>query len=207
MAKRKGARRGKASPKRRKRVPAPRSVKRPKRKPRAGHKKTAQKKSQAKKSTPARKRVARPRSSKPKSKATPATSFRSGKKPRLDRVRRTLDEIVPTPPSSLRMDRHGSAARTGRAELAESRVDHGAMAAVTGGDVDVNVEDAYFAGEEAPGGDNPTPDQDVVDEIGKALGLEYADHEELKGSDKITERDRHRWEMDPASSEDYKDRK
>ncbi len=81
------------------------------------------------------------------------------------------------------------------------------MAAVTGGDVDVNVEDAYFAGEEAPGGDNPTPDQDVVDEIGKALGLEYADHEELKGSDKITERDRHRWEMDPASSEDYKDRK
>ena len=42
--------------------------------------------------------------------------------------------------------------------------------AITGGDVDVDVEDAYFTGDEAPGGDNPTPDQDVVDDIGKALG-------------------------------------
>ena len=32
------------------------------------------------------------------------------------------------------------------------------------------------------------------------------DAEELKGSEKITERDRHRWEYDPASAEDYRDR-
>jgi hypothetical protein len=130
------------------------------------------------------------------------------KTPRLDRVRRTLDETVPTPPSSLNMDRHGSAARTGRAEIAETLVDHRGMSpAITAGDVDVDVEDAYFTGDEAPGGDNPTPDQDVVDDIGKALGVQYEDSEELKASDKIVERDRHRWEMDPASSEDYKDRK
>ena len=55
------------------------------------------------------------------------------------------------------------------------------MAGVTGGDVDVDVEDAYFTGDEAPGGDNPTPDQDIVDDIGKALGVEYQDNEELKG--------------------------
>jgi hypothetical protein len=39
------------------------------------------------------------------------------KTPRLDRERRTLVDDVPTPPSSLNMDRHGSAARTGRAEM------------------------------------------------------------------------------------------
>ena len=55
-------------------------------------------------------------------------------------------------------------------------------------------------------GDNPTPDQDRVDDIGKALGVDYEDNEELKASDKITERDKHRWELDPASSEDYRDR-
>jgi hypothetical protein len=106
------------------------------------------------------------------------------------------------------MNRRGSAARTGRAELADEMEEHRGMSpAITGGDVDVDLEDAYFTGDEAPGGDNPTPDQDIVDDIGKALGVQYDDNEELKGSDKLTERDRHRWELDPASSEDYKDRK
>jgi len=106
------------------------------------------------------------------------------------------------------MDRHGSAARTGRDELAENRRQHKGMSPeIAGGDLDVDVEDAYFTGEAAPGGDNPTPDQDIVDDIGKALGVEYEDNEELKGSDKVTKRDTHRWELDPASSEDYKDRK
>ena len=106
------------------------------------------------------------------------------------------------------MDRRGSAARTGRAEIAEHLLDHAGMSPeITAGDVDVDVEDAYFTGDEAPGGDNPTPDQDVVDDIGKALGVQYDDNEELKSSEKIVERDKHRWEMDPASSEDYKDRK
>ena len=117
------------------------------------------------------------------------------------------DDIVQTPPSSLDMDRNASAVRTGRHEFAERRRDqHGMSPAITAGDRDVNVEDAYFTGDEAPGGDNSTPDQDVVDEIGKALGVEYEDAEELKASDKVTERDRHRWELDPASSEDYKSR-
>jgi hypothetical protein len=77
---------------------------------------------------------------------------------------------------------------------------------LTGGDVDVDLEDAYFTGDEAPGGDNPTPDQDIVEDIGRALGVEYQDNEELKAVEKVEERDRKRWELDPASSEDYKDR-
>jgi hypothetical protein len=31
--------------------------------------------------------------------------------------------------------------------------------------------------------------------------------EELKGAEKVSKRDRHRWELDPASSEDYPDRR
>ncbi|MGH9141440.1 MAG: DUF6335 family protein, partial [Vicinamibacterales bacterium] len=127
--------------------------------------------------------------------------------PRLDRARRTLDdsETKQTPPSSLDMDRHGSAARTGRAEIAANLREHHGMNDVTGGDPDVDIEDAYFAGEEAPGGDNPTPDQDIVEDIGKALGVTYDDSEELKGANKLEERDKHRWELDPASAEDYTD--
>ena len=77
---------------------------------------------------------------------------------------------------------------------------------MTGGDIDVDWNEAYSSGEETPGGDMPTPDQDVVEEIGRALGVEYEDAEELKGSEKIEKRDKHRWEYDPASAEDYKDR-
>jgi hypothetical protein len=130
---------------------------------------------------------------------------------RLDRARRILSEdetVLATPPSSLDMVRRGSAARTGRAELEDNRREHHGMSpAITGGDVDVDLETAYFSGDEAPGGDNPTPDQDIVDDIGRALGVEYQDNEELKSGDKVIERDKHRWELDPASSEDYKDRK
>ena len=46
-------------------------------------------------------------------------------------------------------------------------------------------------------------DFEDVEEIGRALGVEYEDAEELKGADKITERDKHRWEYNPASAEDY----
>jgi hypothetical protein len=127
---------------------------------------------------------------------------------RLDRARRTLEETVPTPPSSLNMERRPTAARSGRADLAQrAGAKRGLSSSITGGDVDVDLEDAYFTGDEAPGGDNPTPDQDVVDDIGRALGVEYQDNEELKAVDKVSERDRRRWELDPASAEDYRDRK
>src|SRR5450631_2935864 len=126
----------------------------------------------------------------------PKTGAGPSKAPRLERQRRTLEEAGQTPPSSLDMVRRGTAVRTGRAEVAESLREHRGMSpSITGGDVDVNVEDAYFTGDEAPGGDNPTPDQEVVDDIGKALGVEYQDNEELKASEKVTERDRHRWEL------------
>ena len=129
--------------------------------------------------------------------------------PGLERERKQLREVEESlhlAPSSLNMDRHGSAARSGRAATRQARKEHTESSpALTGGDVDADWEDAYALGDEAPGGDNPTPDQDIVDEIGAALGVTYQDDEELKAADKIIERDRHRWELDPASAEDYKD--
>ena len=131
------------------------------------------------------------------------------KAPNLNRSRRTVqeDDHIGSVPSSLDLDRRASAARTGRRELRERFDAHTETSPqLTGGDVDADWESAYSVGDEAPGGDNPTPDQDIVDDIGRAVGVEYQDNEELKGADKVAKRDKHRWELDPASSEDYDDR-
>jgi len=178
--------------------------------------KSAAKKSVAKKSarkkTPARTRVATKAAATRKAAGGKVVRQRAAvaarKAPALDRARRTVqdDDIVPTPPSSLNMDRTASAARTGRREMRERLDEHTESSpALTAGDVDADGEGAYSSGDEAPGGDNPTPDQDVVDDIGKAVGVQYEDNEELKGEEKIAKRDKHRWELDPASAEDYKD--
>jgi hypothetical protein len=110
-------------------------------------------------------------------------------------------------PSSLDLNRDATAARTGREQLEHEREEHTESSpAVTAGDVDADWQSASFTGDEAPGGDNPTPDQSVTDDIGRAVGLQYQDAEELRAVDKIDERDRRRWELDPASSDDYQER-
>ena len=214
MAKRKSARGGRSGGSgARKKAKAGRSVKRHTGR-KAASRPSVRRRRKSPKSTRRSVKKAAPKSTARTRKSTGARKARTPaiempkKRPNLDRERRTLDEPVQSPPSSLDMDRRGSAARSGRAALQASLNEHPGMTPeLTGGDVDANWENAYFSGEEAPGGDNPTPDQDIVDDIGKALGVEYQDNEELKASDKVTERDKHRWELDPASSEDYKDRK
>jgi len=142
-------------------------------------------------------------------KAAGAAALR--KAPALDRERRTIgdeeDEMVPMPPSTLDLDRSASAVRSGRRGMQQKFADHTETSpAMTAGDVDADWESAYSVGDEAPGGDNPTPDQDIVDDIGRAVGVQYDDNEELKGADKVAKRDAHRWELDPASAEDWDDR-
>jgi Family of unknown function (DUF6335) len=152
------------------------------------------------------------KSAAPKKRAAPTTAahraaakFATAKKPNLDRPRKTVADIHGIP-SSLDANRSASAAKSGRADM-QDRLSKNTSAspALTSGDVDADWESADAVGDEAPGGDNPTPDQDVVDDIGRALGVEYDDDEELQGGAEITDRDRHRWELDPASKDDDED--
>jgi hypothetical protein len=75
-------------------------------------------------------------------------------------------------------------------------------AALTAGDIDAAWDQAA-SGEETVGGSNPTPDQDLVDEVGRAVGVNYEDAEPLDMSGKVERRDEQRWELHPASSEDF----
>ena len=77
---------------------------------------------------------------------------------------------------------------------------------LSGGDIDARWEDAESGGDETVGGSTATPGRNDLDAIGKAAGVTYSDGEELKVGEKEELLDRHRWELDPASSEDYVDR-
>lgn len=78
--------------------------------------------------------------------------------------------------------------------------------AICAGDVDARWDMAESSGDETVGASCATPDQSVVDDIGEALGITYRDGEELWLVDKERARDTHRWELDPASSDDFIDR-
>ncbi len=76
---------------------------------------------------------------------------------------------------------------------------------LSGGDLDAVVEEGG-TGEEAVGRSVATPDQDIVENLGRAAGVTYEDDEELNLVGKIKKRDRKRWELNPSSSEDYQER-
>lgn len=76
-------------------------------------------------------------------------------------------------------------------------------AEVTGGDLDDNVYQAEVVGEEAVGGQTPTPDQNVSEELLQAMGIASAEGESVNTREKLESRDQSRWELDPLSSEDY----
>lgn len=73
-----------------------------------------------------------------------------------------------------------------------------------GGDLDANWEDVNDSGSETVAGDNPTPDQSLVEENASAIGVSYEDNEELEFLDKIEKRDRDRFELD-ENSKAYED--
>jgi Family of unknown function (DUF6335) len=73
-----------------------------------------------------------------------------------------------------------------------------------GGDLDADWEDVNDSGSETVAGDNPTPDQSLVEENAKAIGVSYEDNEELEFIDKIEKRDRDRFELD-ENSKAYED--
>ena len=65
------------------------------------------------------------------------------------------------------------------------------------GDVDADWERAWSSGEEAVGGSMSTPDQDVVDEIGRAFGVEQPPAAPVMTSAEVLrDRDRRYWELE-----------
>jgi hypothetical protein len=81
--------------------------------------------------------------------------------------------------------------------LVEMSLGPAVLAVLTGGDLDADVTRAWDSGDEAVGGSTATPDQDIVDELGRALGVEQeSDAEVWTAREILGERDRHRWEQE-----------
>jgi hypothetical protein len=124
------------------------------------------------------------------------------------------EEIDKTPPSK---DAPGydlppgqsaiEAARIGQEDQSENvganiaaKQDH--MAAgmpPSAGDPDVMQEQAKVVGEEAIGGTTPTPDQDNVDEVAAAVGINTQAEHPVRVTREMQRRDEQRYELDPES--------
>jgi hypothetical protein len=117
---------------------------------------------------------------------------------RKDRNRNGIDDVIEPPMPEV---------EAGSRKLAQRfEENNGVDPSLSGGDVDAQWEMAESQGDEAVAGSMPTPGQNNVSEIGEALGVTYQDGEELRAGEKERERDKKRWELDPASSEDYRER-
>jgi hypothetical protein len=75
---------------------------------------------------------------------------------------------------------------------------------LSAGDMDSTWDDAD--GEEAGSGTTLEPDENVVDEVGGAVGISYSDTEPLNTNEKLEQREHERWDMNPASDPEYQDR-
>jgi hypothetical protein len=74
---------------------------------------------------------------------------------------------------------------------------------LTGGDLDADWQRAGSVGEEAVGGSVATPDQDEVDEIARALGVERDLTSPVVTTGEILrERDERRWELERRAARD-----
>ena len=86
------------------------------------------------------------------------------------------------------------------------RENNGVDPSLSGGDIDAKWDMAESQGDETVAGSQATPEQNDTEENAAAMGISYADDEELKVGEKERSRKKHRWELDPASSDDYQDR-
>lgn len=117
---------------------------------------------------------------------------------RTDRNRNGIDDDIEPPVPDV---------AAGSAKLANRlRDDSLADPTLSGGDVDAQWESVQFSGDESAVSSMSTPGQSEVDEVGTAMGVTYQADEELKAGEKERSRDIRRWELDPASSDDWQDR-
>lgn len=116
-------------------------------------------------------------------------------------------------PRVIRLQRRVSAAdavhvsgQVSPAEEVEPRRETGPE--LTGGDVDADWQRAHLSGDEAVGGSVQTPDQDIVDELSQALGVEEDLRSPIHGVEEIlAERDRRRWELEEEAAAEAEGRR
>jgi hypothetical protein len=129
----------------------------------------------------------------------PARHRRDDRRPQKARAR-AIDEALPRgvlSPTAVAIE----ALRTGVSPIRRARrreeIPH--EDAILVGDPDDRDLYAEYVGDDTPGGMFPTPDQNLVDEIGRAYGLQEEDAGELHAAgDVLTRRDRHRSELRPT---------
>ena len=85
-------------------------------------------------------------------------------------------------------------------ELRMSHLDNGNL---SGGDPDDDWYQAEVVGEEAVGGQNPTPDQNVTEDLLRSMGITSIDGHPVETARTFSGRDQRRWELDPDSAEDH----
>lgn len=153
------------------------------------------------------KRKTKPRRSRTKAPRKPAKKAMRKATGATRKTARKKGAAAPARRASRRGRKRTTATRRGRegAEeqgrtvglLREVLDHHETGPAVSAGDLDADWQRAQSSGEEAAGGSVSTPDQDVVDEIGHALGVEQPSTAPLRTSEEILkDRDRRYWELD-----------
>lgn len=109
-------------------------------------------------------------------------------------------DFVPDPEIEEFMEEEIARAPKDPDQLAQRLRHHtSASPADAGGDLDASWENAEASGEESVSGDHALPDQSDVEENAHAVGVNFEDNEELDILDKIEQRDRRRFELDPRS--------
>ncbi|MBW4657373.1 MAG: hypothetical protein KME15_01765 [Drouetiella hepatica Uher 2000/2452] len=85
-------------------------------------------------------------------------------------------------------------------------LDSGDRVSLSDSDTDESIElqdvPTDLVGDQAIGGTAPTPDQDLVDEMGAAVGIEMDDRAFLRTTEILESRDDRRWELEPDSAEE-----
>jgi hypothetical protein len=100
--------------------------------------------------------------------------------------------------AATRRSREGGEERGRTVGLLHDIIEHHETGpAASAGDLDADWQRAQSSGEEAVGGSVSTPDQDRVDDIGHALGVEQPAQAPLRTTEEILEeRDRRYWDLE-----------
>jgi hypothetical protein len=130
--------------------------------------------------------------------AKPKAAKRTAKKKRAATPARRATSRARKRTTATRRGREGPEDKGRTVGLLREMLEHHETGpAASAGDLDADWQRAQSSGEEAAGGSVSTPDQDRVDDIGHALGVEQPAAAPLRTTEEIlADRDRRYWELE-----------